>query len=161
MGRCGFEKYFLVLTPRTRSQWYITFQPTSHLDSKHTVFGKLVGGEEVLDTLEKLPRKEGTERPAKPVRITEVVMYVRPILHPVLSNNHDPAIKTHSRPTKRASPKNSRDGQRRMRDQRLPRKHRVTVSIGLGSRWAQAMKPQVARPAQVSGNTLAIREHLT
>ncbi len=58
-----------------RSQFYITFKPTPHLDKKHTVFGKLVGGEDVLDTLEKLPRKDGTERPVKPVKITEVVMY--------------------------------------------------------------------------------------
>ena len=49
------------------------------MDKKHTVFGKLVGGEDVLDALEGLPIKPGTERPAKPVRITEVVMYV-PIL---------------------------------------------------------------------------------
>jgi peptidyl-prolyl cis-trans isomerase-like 2 len=35
-----------------------------------------VGGEDVLDTLEKLPRKDGTERPVKPVKITDVVMYV-------------------------------------------------------------------------------------
>ena len=59
-----------------RSQFYITFKPTPNLDKKHTVFGKLVGGEDVLDTLEKLPRKDGTERPVKPVKITEVVMYV-------------------------------------------------------------------------------------
>lgn len=65
-----------MLTVRARSQWYITFRATPHLDNKHTVFGKLVGGEDVLDTLEKLPRKEGAERPAKPVRITEVIMYV-------------------------------------------------------------------------------------
>lgn len=29
-----------------------------------------------MDTLEKLARKEGTERPVKPVKITEVAMYV-------------------------------------------------------------------------------------
>ena len=40
------------------------------------MFGKLVGGEEVLDALETLPVKPGTERPAKAVRIIEVVMYV-------------------------------------------------------------------------------------
>lgn len=74
-GKCS-----RMLTLRTRSQWYITFRATPHLDNKHTVFGKLVGGEEVLDTLEKSHRKEGTERPAKPVRITEVVMYVQSIL---------------------------------------------------------------------------------
>jgi len=41
-------------------------------------FGKLVGGEDVLDALEKLPLKEGSERPAKPVRITEIVIYQDP-----------------------------------------------------------------------------------
>ncbi|KAI0257441.1 cyclophilin-like protein [Lactifluus subvellereus] len=60
------------------SQFYITFKPTPNLDKKHTVFGKLVGGEDVLDTLEKLPRKDGTERPVKPVKITEVVIYQDP-----------------------------------------------------------------------------------
>lgn len=80
MGMCALGgKCLNMLTLITRSQWYITFKANPHLDNKHTVFGKLVGGEEVLDTLEKLPQKEGTERPAKPVRITEVVMYVRSI----------------------------------------------------------------------------------
>lgn len=60
------------------SQFYFTFKPTPHLDGKHTVFGKLVGGEEVLDTLERLPRKEGTDRPAKTVRITEIAIYQDP-----------------------------------------------------------------------------------
>ncbi|OCH94790.1 cyclophilin-like protein [Obba rivulosa] len=60
------------------SQWFITFRETPHLDKKHTVFGKLVGGEDVLDALEKLPVKPGTERPAKPVRITEVIIYQDP-----------------------------------------------------------------------------------
>ncbi|KAH8120456.1 peptidylprolyl isomerase-like protein 2 [Phellopilus nigrolimitatus] len=60
------------------SQFYITFKPSPNLDGKHTVFGKLVGGEDVLDTLERLPRKEGTERPSKTVRITEVVIYQDP-----------------------------------------------------------------------------------
>ncbi|KAF5384974.1 hypothetical protein D9615_001421 [Tricholomella constricta] len=60
------------------SQFYITFKAAPHLDKKHTVFGKLVGGEDVLDLLEKLPVKTGTERPAKSVRITEIVIYQDP-----------------------------------------------------------------------------------
>ncbi|KAG1749881.1 peptidylprolyl isomerase-like protein 2 [Suillus paluster] len=60
------------------SQFYITFRATPNLDNKHTVFGKLVGGDDVLDALEKLPRKDGTERPAKPVRITEVIIHQDP-----------------------------------------------------------------------------------
>ena len=59
-----------------RSQWFITFKPTPNLDKKHTVFGNLVGGDEVLDALEKLPVKTGTERPARPIRITDVIMFV-------------------------------------------------------------------------------------
>jgi peptidyl-prolyl cis-trans isomerase-like protein 2 len=58
------------------SQWYITFQPAPHLDGKHTVFGKLVGGENILDALENIPRKDGTERPSKEVKIVEIVMSV-------------------------------------------------------------------------------------
>ena len=60
------------------SQFYLTFKSTPHLDKKHTVFGKLVGGDEVLDALEKLPLKDGTERPAKTVKIIEVVIHQDP-----------------------------------------------------------------------------------
>jgi len=60
------------------SQWFITFKPTPHLDGKHTVFGKLVGGENVLDALEATPCKPGTERPAKVIKIKEVVIYKDP-----------------------------------------------------------------------------------
>ena len=58
------------------SQFFITFQPAPHLDGKHTVFGKLVGGEDVLDTLERLPRKDGTDVPARTVKITGVTIYL-------------------------------------------------------------------------------------
>ncbi|CAK5264546.1 unnamed protein product [Mycena citricolor] len=60
------------------SQWYLTFKPCPHLDKKHTVFGKLVGGEDVLDAIEKVGVKEGGSRPLKPIRITEVVIYQDP-----------------------------------------------------------------------------------
>ena len=67
---------FVSVVDSYRSQWFITFKPTPNLDRKHTVFGNLVGGDEVLDALEKLPVKPGTERPAKPIRITDVIMFV-------------------------------------------------------------------------------------
>ena len=69
--------YFLLIKVCS-SQFYLTFKAAPHLDKKHTVFGKLVGGEEVLDALESLPVKPGTDRPAKMVRIVEVVMSVIP-----------------------------------------------------------------------------------
>lgn len=77
---------FVLVADLFRSQWFITFKPTPHLDKKHTVFGNLVGGEEVLDVLEKLPVKPGTERPAKPVRITDVVMCVSTLLYSASSD---------------------------------------------------------------------------
>lgn len=94
------------------SQFYVTFKAAPNLNNKHTVFGKLVGGEEVLDALERLPLKDGTERPAKPVKITEVVMCVtiRLSSHPVIVDV-SPAftdIKTLSKITKHAMQRNSR-----------------------------------------------------
>ncbi|KAL5641827.1 hypothetical protein ACGC1H_002050 [Rhizoctonia solani] len=60
------------------SQFFLTFKPTPHLDGKHTVFGKLVGGEDVLDAMESVPCVPGTEKPAKDIRITEVIIYQDP-----------------------------------------------------------------------------------
>ncbi|KAG9043744.1 Peptidyl-prolyl cis-trans isomerase cyp8 [Tulasnella sp. UAMH 9824] len=60
------------------SQFFITFRATPHLDGKHTVFGKLVGGEEILAAMEATPVQPGTDKPAKPIKITEVVIYQDP-----------------------------------------------------------------------------------
>ncbi|KAG9037972.1 Peptidyl-prolyl cis-trans isomerase cyp8 [Tulasnella sp. JGI-2019a] len=60
------------------SQFFLTFKPTPHLDGKHTVFGKLVGGEDVLSAMEVAPVKPGTDKPVKPIKITEVVIYQDP-----------------------------------------------------------------------------------
>ena len=38
-----------------KSQFFITYRSCKHLDSKHTVFGRIVGG---LDTLANLERIE-------------------------------------------------------------------------------------------------------
>ena len=78
-GRVYFTvPVYCLLTKVCSSQFYLTFKAAPHLDKKHTVFGKLVGGEEVLDALESLAVKPGTDRPAKMVRIVEVVMSVIP-----------------------------------------------------------------------------------
>jgi peptidyl-prolyl cis-trans isomerase-like protein 2 len=37
---------------------FITFTPCHHLDNKHTVFGKVVDGMEVLSKMEKIPTNE-------------------------------------------------------------------------------------------------------
>lgn len=59
--------------PRSNtSQFFITFRPCPHLDGKHTVFGKLVGGEQTLDTIERIQVNPGSDRPTKPITITGV-----------------------------------------------------------------------------------------
>ena len=38
---------------RNRQQFYVTLKSCGHLDNKHTVFGRVVGGHEVLDRMER------------------------------------------------------------------------------------------------------------
>ncbi|KAK8847361.1 peptidyl-prolyl cis-trans isomerase-like 2 [Kwoniella newhampshirensis] len=59
--------------PRSNtSQFFLTFRETPHLNGKHTVFGKLVGGEEVLDKIERISVRPGGDRPAKDIVILGV-----------------------------------------------------------------------------------------
>lgn len=56
--------------PRTNgSQFFLTFRSTPHLDGKHTVFGRLVGGDDVLAKIERVPVDPATDRPLKPVQL--------------------------------------------------------------------------------------------
>lgn len=105
------------------SQWFLTFRATPHLDGKHTVFGKLVGGEEVLDALEKVPVKPGTDRPAKPPKITEVIMQVYPPSSPaLLADQQVLVIKIRLKNTRNGSQRNSPTSRKRLRLLRLPRR---------------------------------------
>ncbi|BFZ64350.1 cyclophilin peptidyl-prolyl cis-trans isomerase Cyp8 [Saitoella coloradoensis] len=59
------------------SQFFITYGPASHLDNKHTIFGRVVGGMEVLDALERVPVDSG-DRPVREVKMVDVVVYIDP-----------------------------------------------------------------------------------
>jgi len=50
------------------SQFYITFKDVTYLDYKHSVFGKLVGGADVLAKLENVPVDED-KRPKSEIKI--------------------------------------------------------------------------------------------
>ncbi|CAN0032939.1 unnamed protein product [Pylaiella littoralis] len=52
------------------SQFFITFGTAPHLDGRHTVFGKLVEGMDVLDIMEKVSTG-GNDRPKLPVTIDD------------------------------------------------------------------------------------------
>lgn len=59
------------------SQFFLTYKPTPHLDRKHTVFGRLVGGHDVLDRMESVPT-DGSDRPLNKIVIRNVVVYLDP-----------------------------------------------------------------------------------
>ena len=53
------------------SQFFINVRDNSFLDTKHTVFGKVVAGMEIVQAIENVPTNE-TDRPLEPVGITNI-----------------------------------------------------------------------------------------
>ena len=59
------------------SQFFITYKAAKHLDRKHTIFGRVVGGLDALQKLENVPVDSGS-RPIDDVVMENVVVYVDP-----------------------------------------------------------------------------------
>jgi cyclophilin family peptidyl-prolyl cis-trans isomerase len=53
-------------------QFFITVAPTPHLNDRHSVFGELVEGMDVLMAISKVPTSKPDSRPIKPVVIKSV-----------------------------------------------------------------------------------------
>ncbi|CAK7562532.1 MAG: cyclophilin peptidyl-prolyl cis-trans isomerase Cyp8 [Sporothrix epigloea] len=61
------------------SQFFITYRAAKHLDHKHTIFGQVVDGLEVLDRMEAAPvDKSKGDRPIDDIIIQDVVVYLDP-----------------------------------------------------------------------------------
>ena len=56
------------------SQFFLTFVPTSWLDGKHTIFGKVVEGKDVLKKLEDAGSQNG--QTSEPLKIDKVTIKV-------------------------------------------------------------------------------------
>jgi peptidyl-prolyl cis-trans isomerase-like protein 2 len=59
------------------SQFFLTFKSASHLDGKHTIFGRVVGGMHVLTSLEKLSTDK-QDRPSQPLMLVGGSIFVNP-----------------------------------------------------------------------------------
>ncbi|MDH3521802.1 MAG: peptidylprolyl isomerase, partial [Myxococcales bacterium] len=56
------------------SQFFLLFKPQPHLDGKHTVFGRVVGGLDTLEALEKQGSPNG--KPKEPLLIEKATISV-------------------------------------------------------------------------------------
>jgi cyclophilin family peptidyl-prolyl cis-trans isomerase len=55
------------------SQFFVTLAATPWLDGKHAVFGRVRGGQDVVEKIAAVPR-DGNDRPRSPVRIIELTV---------------------------------------------------------------------------------------
>jgi peptidyl-prolyl cis-trans isomerase-like protein 2 len=62
----------------TSNSSFITYRAAKHLDRKHTIFGKIVGGMDVLSQLENAPTDSDTNRPKEALVIEDIVVYLDP-----------------------------------------------------------------------------------
>jgi len=62
-----------------KSQFFITYAKQSHLDSKYTIFGKVIDGQDsTLDAMERVP-VDNKNRPKEEIKTLEVIMHANPL----------------------------------------------------------------------------------
>ncbi|KAK9331430.1 cyclophilin-like domain-containing protein [Lipomyces starkeyi] len=89
------------------SQFFLIYRPKPQLDRKHTIFGKVIGGIDVLDKLENSPT-DASDRPLKDIVINDVLVIIDPFKEYMekIRENRDPDSKDSRKETK-TTPKNN------------------------------------------------------
>ncbi|KAJ1367466.1 Peptidyl-prolyl cis-trans isomerase 4 [Parelaphostrongylus tenuis] len=64
-------------TNTNQSQFFITFRPCKYLDKKHSIFGRVVGGQDAMASIEKVETDEG-DVPKEPVYFMRAEVFVNP-----------------------------------------------------------------------------------
>lgn len=60
-----------------KSQFFITYRSCRHLDEKHSVFGRLVGGHETLNAMERVEADE-KDRPKELIKLIKAIVFLNP-----------------------------------------------------------------------------------
>ncbi|KAJ1460318.1 hypothetical protein M885DRAFT_510154 [Pelagophyceae sp. CCMP2097] len=77
---CGVLAYANSGRNKNKSQFYICFRAAAHLDNKHTVFGKVVGGMETLTRMQRADVDASDDhRPRFDIKIESATVFVNPI----------------------------------------------------------------------------------
>lgn len=84
------------------SQFFITEKPTPWLTGRHTIFGEVVEGQELVSSLARVPRN-GQNKPNDPLIMQKVTLTRYPLGQPVVPAAAKPPVKTAA--PKTAAPK--------------------------------------------------------
>ena len=71
-------------------QFFITEVPTPHLTGRHTIFGQVVEGQELVDKIARVPRNS-SDKPNVPIRMTSVIVKREPSAAPAVKKAVTPA----------------------------------------------------------------------